>query len=252
MSECRYVRDVTVPRERFCSWVPLVAAGIAAAGSIAGGLFSANSAKKAAQAQMDFQERMSNTAHQREVADLRAAGLNPVLSAKLGGASSPGGAMPNVYDFSQVAPQAVSTALAVQRNSAEVDKLQADTAKAHAETQSVKMDAKLKSEAFESDVESRRQTAREIASRVDVNYETAQKLATLTPAQRDLMQQELQKLRHETSSARSIAVQNKLLEDYLQTDAGEWARKLGFASKDLAAIIAAGFDIFKFFGRGPK
>lgn len=73
--------------------------------SLLGGLFGKSGAEaqneaseRAADKQMAFQERMSNTAHQREMKDLRLAGLNPILSAKLGGASSPAGAMPNIVN----------------------------------------------------------------------------------------------------------------------------------------------------------
>ena len=82
-----------------------------------------------AQKQMDFQREMSNTAHQREVADLRAAGINPILTSTGGpGASTPPGASAEMKDAKTPAVNSAMKAIQVM-SSAMLAKELADKAK---------------------------------------------------------------------------------------------------------------------------
>jgi len=103
--------------------------------SLIGGNINNKANAKQAKLNRQWQERMSNSAHQRQVKDLRAAGLNPILSAGGSGASSPGGAQATMQDI--ITPS-ISTAMQYKRLQADIKNIDANTNFTNAKTGVIK------------------------------------------------------------------------------------------------------------------
>lgn len=85
-----------------------------------------------AQQQMDFQKEMSNTSYQRGTADMKAAGLNPLLAYSQGGASVPGGAMASMGNE---LGEGVNSAWNAKMQMQQLQAIEANTEQTRAETQ---------------------------------------------------------------------------------------------------------------------
>lgn len=110
---------------------PVVGSLLGGGLALLGGERANASSAASVQQQMDFQERMRATQYQTTMADMRKAGLNPMLAAKVGGAGTPSGASMTFQNVGQAAADGAakmsSSAVAMKRLTSEIENINADT-----------------------------------------------------------------------------------------------------------------------------
>lgn len=204
-------------------WGPI----ISAAGSLLGGVLSDRGAARAnkrnialAREQMAFQERMSSTAYQRSMADMKKAGLNPILAYQQGGASTPPGAMPTVQN--EEAGKA-SSAKAVTRQVLEAKLLKQNIKNLEQQEKNIVEDTGQKIANQSALYQSVLKQQQEI--------ELIKNSAKQVEAQTKITNEDLHSAKAAASAARSS-------EEILNTGVGKFSRKLGTILREINPLLA--------------
>jgi hypothetical protein len=231
--------------------------------SIVGG-FLGNRGQRAANAanaqlahnQIQFQERMSRTAYQRQVADMKAAGINPMLSAKMGGASTPSG---QTAVMQNTAKAGIEGAMMV----ANLKNMQATARKTNAEAENIENTAEEYQSATNATNQGLAYVARRKLAKIDVttssghtfkgsNYYDTQ-LAAKTAQMRTDEKKSIFMLYGTGKATSPLAIEiNKIKQEFLRINADRSIREKEEAWWELLKAVGFGRDVLTMFKRPLK